>query len=69
MLLRSLQETAREHLLTEAVTRIQRVQFDATPLPSNLLLTVINIEYQRPGRGASALHRRDAGGASADELV
>ena len=34
------------HLLTEAVTRIQRVQLDATPLPSNLLLTVINIEYR-----------------------
>jgi len=33
-------------LLTEAVTRIQRVQLDATPLPSNLLLTVINIEYR-----------------------
>jgi hypothetical protein len=34
------------HLLTEGVTRIQRVQLDATPLPSNLLLTVINIEYR-----------------------
>ena len=34
------------HLLTEAVTRIQRVQLDATPLPSNLLLTVINVEYR-----------------------
>ena len=33
-------------LLTEGVTRIQRVQLDATPLPSNLLLTVINIEYR-----------------------
>jgi hypothetical protein len=33
-------------LLTEAVTRIQRVQLDATPLPSNLLLTVINIAYR-----------------------
>jgi hypothetical protein len=33
-------------LLTEAVTRIQRIQLDATPLPSNLLLTVINIEYR-----------------------
>jgi hypothetical protein len=32
--------------LTEAVTRIQRVQLDATPLPSNLLLTVINVEYR-----------------------
>jgi hypothetical protein len=34
------------HLLTEGVTRIQRVQLDATPLPSSLLLTMINIEYQ-----------------------
>lgn len=34
------------NLLTEGVTRIQRVQLDATPLPSNLLLTVINIEYR-----------------------
>jgi hypothetical protein len=34
------------HLLTEAVTRIQRVQLDATPLPSNLLLTLINVEYR-----------------------
>lgn len=34
------------HLLTEGVTRIQRVQLDATPLPSNLLLTVINVEYR-----------------------
>src|SRR5262245_12741118 len=33
-------------LLTEGVTRIQRVQLDATPLPSNLLLTVINIDYR-----------------------
>jgi hypothetical protein len=33
-------------LLTEGVTRIQRVQLDATPLPSNLLLTVINVEYR-----------------------
>lgn len=33
-------------LLTEGVTRIQRVQLDATPLPSNLVLTVINIEYR-----------------------
>jgi hypothetical protein len=33
-------------LLTEGATRIQRVQLDATPLPSNLLLTVINIEYR-----------------------
>src|SRR6185436_843600 len=33
-------------LLTEGVTRVQRVQLDATPLPSNLLLTVINIEYR-----------------------
>jgi hypothetical protein len=32
-------------LLTEGVTRIQRVQLDATPLPSNLLLTLINVEY------------------------
>jgi hypothetical protein len=34
------------NLLTEGVTRIQRVQLDATPLPSNLLLTVVNIEYR-----------------------
>jgi hypothetical protein len=34
------------HLLTEGVTRIQRVQLDAAPLPSNLLLTLINIEYR-----------------------
>ena len=33
-------------LLTEGVTRIQRVQLDATPLPSNLLLTVIDVEYR-----------------------
>ena len=33
-------------LLTDAVTRIQRVQLDATTLPSSLLLTVINIEYR-----------------------
>ena len=35
-----------DRLLTEGVTRIQRVQLDATPLPSNLLLTVINVEYR-----------------------
>ena len=40
-------------LLTEGVTRIQRVQLDATPLPSNLLLTVINLEYR------SAIDLRD----------
>ena len=40
-------------LLTEGVTRIQRVQLDATPLPSNLLLTVINVEYR------SAIDLRD----------
>ena len=34
------------NLLTEGVTRIQRVQLDATPLPSSLLLTVINVEYR-----------------------
>jgi hypothetical protein len=33
-------------LLAEGVTRIQRVQLDATPLPSGLLLTVINVEYR-----------------------
>jgi hypothetical protein len=33
-------------LLTEAVTRIQRVHLDGTPLPSNLLLTLINVEYR-----------------------
>jgi hypothetical protein len=32
--------------LTEALTRIQRVQLDATPLPSNLLLTLLNAEYR-----------------------
>jgi hypothetical protein len=32
--------------LTEGVTRIQRVQLDTAPLPSNLLLTVINVEYR-----------------------
>lgn len=42
-------------LLTEGVTRIQRVQLDATPLPSNLLLTVINIEY----RSAIDLHEQE----------
>ncbi len=40
-------------LLTEAATRIQRVQLDAMPLQSNLLLTVINIEYR------SAIDLRD----------
>jgi hypothetical protein len=34
------------NLLAEGVTRIQRVQLDATPLPSGLLLTVINVEYR-----------------------
>ncbi|HWM95228.1 MAG TPA: hypothetical protein VN493_31025 [Thermoanaerobaculia bacterium] len=34
------------NLLTEAVTRIQRVQLDATPLPSGLLLTLVNVEYR-----------------------
>ncbi len=34
------------HLLAEGVTRIQRVQLDGSPLPSGLLLTVINVEYR-----------------------
>jgi hypothetical protein len=32
--------------LTEAVTRIQQVRFDGTALPSNLLLTLVNIEFR-----------------------
>jgi hypothetical protein len=32
--------------LTEAVARIQQVRFDGGPLPSNLLLTLVNIEYR-----------------------
>jgi hypothetical protein len=32
--------------LTEAVTRIQQVRLDATPLPSGLLLTLINATYR-----------------------
>jgi len=43
---RGVLQTAAGALLTEAVTRIQRVQLDATPLPSNLLLTLIHIEYR-----------------------
>jgi hypothetical protein len=42
--------------LTEALTRIQRVQLDATPLPSNLLLTLLNAEY----RSTLDLNRQEA---------